>query len=170
MCVCSFVCTDKQTQLLSPQIAPSGLSFPQPRGQCQGCVKKPWHYCDSMWVQICSGSQMAMRKNNLTDCQVSIRNDTVPTGYVNDLSLVRMLWQVEYAILLVTANNKEKKSEKIVEDQAMRTWLSTIVERIGLFSGSLDGRWTEVDIWSDGCTVFRGWVQERWGLEVKDPT
>lgn len=66
VCVLICVCTDKHTQLLSPQIALSGLSFPQPWGQCQGSVKKHWHYCDSMWFKICSGSQMAMRKNNLT--------------------------------------------------------------------------------------------------------
>lgn len=61
-CSCMPICGCRWANRLSPQIALSGWHFPQPRGQCQGCVKKHWHYCDSMWVKICSGTQMPMKK------------------------------------------------------------------------------------------------------------
>lgn len=82
LCACVSVRTDKQTQQLSPQIAFSGLSFPQPRGQCQGCVKKLWHCCDSMWVQNLWWPKTAIRKSYLTGCLLSNRICTVPSWYV----------------------------------------------------------------------------------------
>lgn len=42
-----------------------GSSFPQLRGQCQGCVKKNWHRCDGMRVNIYNVDQMAMRRKTI---------------------------------------------------------------------------------------------------------
>lgn len=39
-----------------------------------------------------------------------------------------------------------------------------------LFPGSLDEWWTDVNIWSEGCTVFWGGLQEQRGVEVKGLT
>lgn len=40
----------------------AGWSFPQPKGQYRGCVKRRWHYSDGVWVKICRGVQIAIKK------------------------------------------------------------------------------------------------------------
>lgn len=105
VCVCGCVCvhlcahcTDKRTQLLSPQIALSQAKVSQSQGVS---VKAVWKSIDTS-VTVCGLKFLVVAKwpwgkNYLTYCCFNIRNVTVPTGNVNGPSLISMLWNVGYA-------------------------------------------------------------------------
>lgn len=96
-CVCVSVCADnkttkEKTQLICPHHAPPGWSFPQAKGQYQGCLKRRWHYSDGVWVKIRRGVQISIKKIIYMWKIVTLVPE-IRLSPLDGISLNRMLWK-----------------------------------------------------------------------------